>query len=168
MTVAIDVPIERRICHANQTAYSRMDSPYCWSPSEESPMVFWIAIDSNLEFSPLYKPWEKSVEISAGTALDEAYEKIGAISSFWETSERCSEVFSPSLANSELILRSGVYPVGESDTMENADDENDYRGFQPLNRLHTVLFSELVEIRPSELRRWKPSVTSFLDFDDDE
>lgn len=48
-------------------------------------------------------------------------------------------------------------------------EENSLFGVQPMNHRHKVLFTERVEIKTSELKKWKPTIVinPYL-FDDDE
>lgn len=60
-----------------------------------------------------------------------------------------------------------MFPALEDNSEE--IEEAFLRGIQPINHQHKVLFTQEIEIRTSELRRWRPNIViDPILFDDDE
>lgn len=72
------------------------------------------------------------------------------------------------LPNDDLAFGSAIYP--ELDFVEDEDhlQEASLRGIHPIDHKYKVLFSAEIEIKTSELKRWKPSSFPRIDFHEDE
>lgn len=71
------------------------------------------------------------------------------------------------LVNNFLEDKAIVFPKSQDNKEE--IEEAFLRGVQPINHRHKVLFAQEIEIRTSELRRWRPNIViDLILFDDDE
>ncbi len=148
-----------------------------WSPSDESPLV-WLADPTYIRGGNGTLDYWNCDSHSIGVAGSdvgaiephEAYRQIRANSHFLRANSTLGQYyrFTSSLDNSELALSSGLYPRPEVESTSFGNEEEPYRGVQPLNLKHKILFTEMVEIKTSELRRWKPSFSPYTDFSDDD
>lgn len=74
--------------------------------------------------------------------------------------------FQPAVLDNKL--GTFVFPVLEENNQEDIE-EAFLRGIQPINHQHKVLFSQEIEIKTSELRRWRPNIViDPILFEDDE